>query len=105
MSNGFEGFPHSWLHQGPLLSKCITLNREEGLMVMELKDQVARQKFSCLDAVTAKLHHLTMQLVTGQERGLQLSDFGFGIFYISDLWALAISLTFSLCKYGKRRGF
>ncbi len=37
-----------------------------------------------------------MQLVTGEERGLQLSDLGPGTFNISDLWALVNSLTF-LC--------
>ncbi len=65
-------------------------------MVMELKDQAATQKFSYLDAVMAELHHWMMQLVTGEERGLQLSDLGPSTFYISDLWALANSLTF-LC--------
>ncbi len=39
-------------------------------MVMELKDQVAHQKYSCLDAVTVELHNWTMQLVTGEECGL-----------------------------------
>ncbi len=53
--------------------------------MIELKDQAANQKFSCLDAVTAELHHWMMRLVTGEERGLQLSDLGFGTFYISDL--------------------
>ncbi len=46
-----------------------------------------------------------MELITGEEHGLQLSDLGLNTFYISDLWALAISLTFSLCRFGERRGF
>ncbi len=54
-------------------------------MVMELKDQVATQKLSCLDAVMAELHHWMMQLVIGEERELQLSDLGPGTFYIFDL--------------------
>ncbi len=54
-------------------------------MVMELKDQAANKKFSCLDAVMAELHHWMMRLLTGKERGLQLSNLGLGTFYISDL--------------------
>ncbi|XP_058010175.1 uncharacterized protein LOC131183419 [Hevea brasiliensis] len=46
---------------------------------MELKDQAAREKFSCLDAVTAELHHWTIQLITGQDRELPLSDLGIGM--------------------------
>jgi len=96
----FEDFPRSWWHQGPLIPKRITLNQEESLIVMELKNQAATQKFSCLNAVTAELHHWTIQLITGQDRELLLSDLGIGIFYISDLRTLAISLTFSLRRYG-----
>ncbi len=54
-------------------------------MVIELKDQAANQKFSCLDAVMAELHHWMMWLVTGEECGLQLSDLSPDIFYISNL--------------------
>ncbi len=54
-------------------------------MVIELKDQAANQKFSCLDEVMAKLHHWMMRLVTGEERRLQLYDLGLGTFYISNL--------------------
>ncbi len=84
--NGFEGFPRSWQYLVPPLPKHVALSRDEGAMVMELKDQAATQNFSCLEAVMPEMHHWMMRLVTGKEYELQLSDLSLGTFYIFDLY-------------------
>ncbi|KAJ9129254.1 hypothetical protein P3X46_033951 [Hevea brasiliensis] len=68
---------------------------------MDLKNQAASPKFSCLDAVSAELHHWTTQLITDQDRELPLSDLGIGIFYISDLRTLKNSAPLQ-CNWLKR---
>ncbi len=83
--NGFEGFPRSWQYLVPPIPKHVALSKDEGAMVIELKDQVATQKFSCLYVVIAELKHWMMRLITDEGYELQLSDLGPGTFPISDL--------------------
>jgi len=79
-------------------------------MVMELKDQAGREKFSCLDAVTAELHHWTMELITGEDHELQLSDLGISIFLylrsldLSDLTDLFFVQVWQAAKPPRRAG-
>ncbi len=43
-------------------------------MVKEMKDQAATHKYSCLDAVMAKLKWWLMQVIAHEDYELQLSE-------------------------------